>query len=67
VTPRCLAERLYGATVALPHPAREALDMRPGATFAAAARRLIVGWKRESTGSGRMSRKEKTDGEREHC
>lgn len=45
VTLHNLARRLYGATAPLPDPAREALGMRPGATFAGAARRLLGSWK----------------------
>lgn len=45
VTLRRLVSRLYSATAALPDPAREALGMRLGATYAGAARRLLGSWK----------------------
>jgi len=45
VTLRRLAERLYAATAVLPDPAREVLALRPGATYAVAARRLLREWK----------------------
>jgi len=51
VTLRRIAERLYAATAPLPDPAREVLGLRPGATYAVAARHLLRQWKASASRS----------------
>jgi DNA repair protein RadC len=55
VTLRRLAERLYMATGLLPDPARQALGLRTGASYAVAARRLLREWKASGAGIGARS------------